>query len=275
MKKNNYYCGKITIIGKTNVGKSTLLNRLIKKKISIISYKSNTTQKNIKGIFTNKKHQFIYIDTPGCIYKKNFFYLKENINISDIIIFVINKNIWKIEDDNILQKIKKTKKPIILVINKIDCIKNKNILLPYINFIKNKFLFYSIIPISSKTGENINILHKIIKKILPKKKHIYTNNIITNYSDKKIIKEIIREKFINILNNELPYSIKIKLDYFKKKKIFYIIKIIILVKNIRHKKIIIGKKGKIIKKCNILARKDLEKFFNKKVHLFMWIKYKF
>ncbi|WP_343190460.1 GTPase Era [Buchnera aphidicola (Mollitrichosiphum nigrofasciatum)] len=275
-KKKKYFCGKILIIGKTNVGKSTLLNRLTNKKISIVSYKKNTTQKNIKSIITNKYYQYIYIDTPGLEYKNNNtikrkkFYINTKI---DIIIFVIELIYWSNIEKYIFEKIKKKKTHIILVINKIDKIKNKNILLPFLQQFKEKKIT-EIIPISSLTGENINILFKTIKSLLPIKKHKYKNNITINDSKKFFISELIREQCIKLLKHELSDTIEIKINTFKKNLFSYFIDATIFVIHKRHKKIIIGKKGEIIKKCSKLSRKNIEKFLNKKTHLYIWVNQK-
>ncbi|QCI25972.1 GTPase Era [Buchnera aphidicola] len=274
MKKNTY-CGYIGIIGRTNVGKSTILNQLIDKKISIISKKSGTTQKNITGIKTVIQHQFIYIDTPGIeiypTYQKKS--ILQNNNYINIIIFVINKINWGNIENIILEKINKTHIPTILVINKIDHIKNKKTLLPFIDLISKKKNFLDIIPISAKYAKNINLLSRSITKNLPKAKHIFPKKKITTNSKEFIISEIIREKFLQFLNQEIPYCIKIKIQLFYiDTNNIYQIYATIYVKNIRHKKIIIGKKGKKIKICHMLATKNISQFLGKDIQLHLTFK---
>ncbi|WP_343128348.1 GTPase Era [Buchnera aphidicola (Takecallis taiwana)] len=275
MNIDTTYCGKIGIVGRVNAGKSSILNKLIGHKISITSRKSGTTQKNIIGIHTVKKYQCIYIDTPGVEiskqhFKKIFFKKK---NYIQLIIFVINKTKWLTLEDIILQQIKKFLIPTILIINKIDHIKHKRQLLPFIDVIHKKHNFLSIIPVSAKTGKNINILSNIIQKNLPRSQYIFDKNNITTESTTFIISEIIREKLIRLLNQELPYLIKINIDmcYINHAGI-YQINASIFIKNIRQKKIIIGKNGEKINLCLALATKDIQKYIKKKIKLNVNIK---
>ncbi|QCI27173.1 GTPase Era [Buchnera aphidicola] len=275
MKKNITYCGHIGIIGRTNVGKSSILNKLINNKISITSKKSGTTINNIIGIKTIQQYQYIYIDTPGIEIKKKYF--KKNIlnknNYLKLIIFVISTIKWLEPEEKILKILKKINISTILVINKIDYINNKKILLPFINKIKKKYNFIAIIPISAKTGENIDALNTIIKNNIPQSKYIYSKNEITPLSKKFLISEIIREKLIRFLNQEIPYLIKVIIEsyYIDKFKICNIVASI-FTKNLRQKKIIIGKNGKKIKMCHYLSKKDIEKLLNMKVKLYLKIK---
>ncbi|WP_343192358.1 GTPase Era [Buchnera aphidicola] len=278
MKNNTQYSGTIAIIGKSNAGKSSILNKLIGEKISIISPKLHTTQENMIGIKTDNNYQAIYIDTPGLyqIKKDTKSIIEKKIDrtiySSNIIIFVTENIKWNNNDELIAKKIKKNNIPTIIVINKIDLIKNKNQLLPHINFLKSKILSNEIIFVSAKTGENIEILSNIVKNHLPISVHQFPKKQITNCSKYFIISEIIREKIIYCFNQELPYSIKVKIEsyYYTKKNIK--IHAIILVKNVNHKKIIIGNKGKKIKLFNILARKEISNKLQKKICLFLWVK---
>lgn len=275
MKKNITYCGHIGIVGRTNVGKSSILNQLIGHKISITSHKSGTTQKNIIGIHTIKQHQCIYIDTPGIEInrkhlEKNLF---QNKYCMQLIIFVINKTQWLQLEDVILKKIKKFFIPIILIINKIDHIKNKTQLLPFIKTINNKHQFLSIIPVSAKTGKNINVLSNTISNNLPKSKYIFFKKNITTHAKEFIISEIIREKLIRFLNQEIPYLIKVNIEkYCINKDGIHCIYAVILAQNFRQKKIIIGKNGNKIKICHLLAKNDIQKYLNKIIKLTLTIK---
>lgn len=280
MKIKQKYCGHITIIGKANVGKSTLLNKIIGKKISIVSRKKNTTQNNITGIQTQDHYQSIYIDTPGVVFdnKTNKIQYQKNnsyklIQIATLIIFVIDQVHWTEDDEIILNTIKKNRIPIIVIINKIDKITKKIVLLPFIDFLKKKFDFLEIIPISAKKTQNITLLNDIIKSYLPQKSHVYPAFYITTNSQFFTISEIIREQLILFLGDELPSIIKVQIDSFKKKENVEIyIKAIIWVKNIRQKSIVIGHNGEKIKKISIISRKNIEKEFRIKTHLFLWVK---
>ncbi|NIG99222.1 MAG: GTPase Era [Buchnera aphidicola (Periphyllus acericola)] len=282
MKKKKYYYGKILIVGFQNSGKSTLLNKIIGKKISITSKKKNTTQENIIGIKKKKKIQFIYIDTPGFNIKKNISenIIKKIINFENhifkkikFVILIFSQKNWNNKNNILINFFKKIKICIIIVLNKIDKIKNKNFLLPIIDYLYKSFKIKKIIPISSKTGENINVLEKIITKKILKKKNISKKNKKYNSSLKFKIHECVREKIMRYFGDELPYTTKIKIKKIKKNvKKEKIIHVYIYVKNNRQKKIIIGKKGKKIRLCSIISRQDLEKNLKNKIHLFLWVK---
>ncbi|WP_343184195.1 GTPase Era [Buchnera aphidicola (Ceratovacuna keduensis)] len=274
----NMFCGTILIAGKTNVGKSTLFNKLIGNKISIISNRKNTTKKYILGVDNDINYQSIFIDTPGFNkkkYKKNKLKIFNKNFYIDIIILVIDRTIWKKEDETILKNLNKNKKPIMLVINKIDKIKKKEILLPFLQNIYNSNKFFKLIPISAKKKYNILEIKNIIKKKLPIRNHIFKKNFFTYNTKKFFISEIVRETFMHYLQQEVPYKLKIKIEIIKKilNKELYI-KILIIVKNNRHKKIVIGKNGSMIKKCNIRSRIEIEKILKKKIHLYINVLYK-
>lgn len=282
MKIKQKHCGYITIIGKANVGKSTFLNKIIGKKISIVSRKKNTTQNNITGIKTQNNYQFIYVDTPGIIlnkrnkkikYQKHTFHqIRKS---STLIIFIIDRTFWTEDDEMISNEIKKYKIPVIIIINKIDKITNKIILLPFIDFLKKKVDILEIIPISAKKIKNITLVNNTIASYLPQKPHIYPEFYITTNSQFFTMSEIIREQLIFFLGDELPSIIKVEIDDFQKKenKELYI-RAIIWVENIRQKSIIIGHNGEKIKKISMNSRNNIEKEFHIKTHLLLWIKYK-
>jgi len=280
VNNNKYYCGTITIVGQPNTGKSTLLNKLIGDKISIISKKLHTTQECIKGIKTNGYYQSIYIDTPGIKNKKYYITniiqkkIDQAIYNSDLVIFVITKITWNIDDKLILKKIKKKSNNIILVINKIDIIKNKNILLPYVTFLNKQFSFIETVFVSAKTGENIELLSTIIQENIPKSLHQFNKDQITDNTQNFVICEIIREKIIYFLRHELPYVISLTIKNIKIINNRMIINVIIFVKNVNQKKILIGNKGEKIKLFSILSRKTLEIKFKTKVSLYLWVQIK-
>ncbi|QJC33250.1 GTPase Era [Enterobacteriaceae endosymbiont of Donacia clavipes] len=269
------YYGKILILGRSNVGKSTLINTLIGKKISIISHKINTTNFNIVGIYNNNSYQIEYIDTPG-----NIFFNKINFNLLinnkfNFILFVLDRNKWNHIEKKILEILNKINIPIILIINKVDKIKNKNILLPYINSIKKKIKFIFLFIISAKYKLYTDVINNFICKNLPKKKHRYPKNYITNQTKEIIIKEIIRENIIKYIHKELPYLINIKINNILKEKIKKNeIKILFLVKNLNQKKIIIGKKAKKLKLIKYQSEQNIENFFKKKINLKIWVQIK-
>ncbi|MGK2896833.1 MAG: GTPase Era [Candidatus Makana argininalis] len=275
------YCGYVPIIGRSNVGKSTLLNYLIGSKISITSKKQQTTKKLIFGIHTNLLYQVIYVDNPGfMIKKKTESFFNKNVNKSfinkiDTVIFVIEAIKWNIIEDKLLKIINNNNYNIIIAINKIDKIKNKKLILPFIKLIYLKNIFYEIIPISAKNGMNIDLLSKIVFRSIKQRNHIFPKNYITNQSKKFFISEIIREKILRLIGDEIPYLISVYIEKINKNKNgIYIIYSVVLVNNINHKKIIIGNNGKKLKLISILAKKDIEFIFKIRIFLNIFIKIK-
>ncbi|WGS66309.1 GTPase Era [Enterobacteriaceae bacterium ET-AT1-13] len=267
--------GFVSIIGRTNSGKSTLFNKLIGKKISITSKKKNTTINNILGIYKKNLHKIIYIDNPGFIINKNnkniINYNINNIKYNiDIIIYIIEGTILKNYDLKIINNFKKIKCPIIVIINKIDIIKKKIYLLPYIKFLSKNINFNEIIPISAKFNININIIKKKIFTILYKKNNL-NYYFYNKYSENFIISEIIREKLIRFLGQELPYSTNVKIEKKYINNNYYNIFVLILVKKKSQKKIIIGKNGNKIKIISIYSKKEIERKLKKKINLFLKI----
>ncbi|CAL4042873.1 GTPase Era [Buchnera aphidicola (Anoecia corni)] len=274
MNTKKKYCGKILILGRTNTGKSTLFNQLVEKKLSIVSKKKNTTIKNIIGAKISLNIKYIFIDTPG-IYSSNGIYLKrinKNIQNIQLILFVLEKTIWTTYDEEIYKYIKNKNVPIIVVINKIDLCKNKQMLLPYMNFIQKKINPISIFPISAKKKYQLSILLNNIKKFLPETIYINKNNIEKIKNNRYMYTELVRETLFHYLNKEIPYNIDVKLHKLyvlpnKEKKIY----IEILISNKNHKKIIIGKNGNKIKRISIMSRKKIEIFFKEKTHVMLKI----
>ncbi len=261
----------ISIIGKPNVGKSTLFNKLINKKISITSKKKNTTQKSLIGIKNKKNKQFIYIDNPGwnniniIKYLKNIIkYIKLNLlnNNINLFIIIIEKQL-NFNEIKIIKFIKKIKIPLLILINKIDKLKNKSLLLNIIQQIKN-FKINNIIPTNLKKKKYLNIINKTINKFLINKNHLFKKNILTNKTDKYIIKEILREKIFRLMGDEIPYNLKFKINnLYKKNNILYIEFYLITFKK-QYIKILIGKNGNKINKIIYLSKKSIKKYFNYK-----------
>ncbi|QJC29912.1 GTPase Era [Enterobacteriaceae endosymbiont of Plateumaris sericea] len=272
----SFYFGRVLILGRTNVGKSTLLNQLVEKKIAITSHKINTTYFNITGIYNYNNYQIEYIDTPGFINKNNIthnLFINKNF---DIILFVLDRNKWNDIEEKIIKIINNFSIPIIIIINKIDKISNKTILLPHINFIKNKISFIDLIMISAKNKLYISNIHKIIFKILPNKYHFFPKNYITNQTKELIISEIIRKYILKYIHNEIPYIIKIKVEPFiiSSKTFTNNINILLYVKKISQKKILIGKNARILKFIISKSKNDIEIFLNKQISIKIKIKLK-
>ena len=281
MSKNIQKCGYVSIIGRPNVGKSTLLNKLIGQKISITSRKPQTTRHSILGIATHQDTQIIYVDTPGIHdnYKKaiNRYMNKSAINATlgvDIIIFMIEGLVWNELDELVLQKLQQQEIPVILVVNKVDKIKRKDILLPYINELALKYNFEQIIPLSAKTSDNIDKLENVLQNYLPEHDFIFDASQITDRPMRFIASEIVREKIFRLCGQELPYSATVEIEKFKLEENIYHIAALILVEKESHKRMIIGNKGEKLKEIGRSARIDLEQQLDNKVFLECWVKVK-
>ena len=276
------FCGYISIIGKPNVGKSTILNSILDKKVSITSRKSQTTRNNILGIKTENNKQMIFIDTPGMHIKSkrtmNKILNKSAQGIiedSDIILFVIQRLSIDNEDEMILKKLQQTGQKIICVINKIDQVDNKNKFLPFIEKISSMHPFDEIILVSAKTKDGLNDLVSIIKNNLPENNHIYDNNFkIENDQDSFMFSELIREKIIRKLGDELPHDTFVEIDLIEDKEEIIEIQATIYVSRKSQKQIVIGSGGEVLKQIGKQSRLEIEKHLNKKVFLKTWVKVK-
>ncbi|OCG36779.1 MULTISPECIES: GTPase Era [unclassified Gilliamella] len=283
MTETTQHCGFVAIVGRPNVGKSTLLNQLLGQKISITSRKAQTTRHRIVGIDTQDSDQIIYIDTPGLhIEEKRAINRLMNraasssIGDVELVIFVVEGTHWNDDDEMVANKLKDCKSPVLLVINKIDNVTDKTQLLPHIQAISQKINFLDVVPISAEKGEGVDIIKDIVKKHLPEGEHHFPEDYITDRSQRFMASEIIREKLMRFLGDELPYSVTVEIEQFKvdERNGMYRINGLILVEREGQKKMVIGNKGEKIKKIGIEARKDMQSFFDNKVHLELWVKVK-
>ena len=279
---DNLYCGYVSIIGKPNVGKSTIINSILNKKVSITSRKSQTTRNNIIGFKTQGNKQMILIETPGMHIKSQKTMNKilnksaqSIIEDSDIILFVIQRLSLDKEDELIIEKIKETDQKVICVINKIDQIENKNKLLPFIEKLSSFKVFHEILPISAKTKDGINQLESIIMSNLPENMHIYSqDDFVIQDGGEFMISELIREKIIRKLGDELPHDIFVEINIFDKKDNVTEIHATIFVNRKSQKQIVIGAKGEVLKHIGTEARIEIEKYLDSKVFLKTWVKVK-
>ncbi|OCG02743.1 GTPase Era [Gilliamella apis] len=283
MTESKQHCGFVSIVGRPNVGKSTLLNQLLGQKVSITSRKAQTTRHRIVGIDTQGDDQIIYIDTPGLhIEEKRAINRLMNraasssIGDVELVIFVVEGTHWTDDDEMVAGKLKDCKAPVLLVINKIDNVTDKTQLLPHIQEISQKIKFLDVVPISAEKGEGVDIIKDIVKKHLPVGEHHFPEDYITDRSQRFMASEIIREKLMRFLGDELPYSVTVEIEQFKvdERTGMYRINGLILVERDGQKKMVIGNKGEKIKKIGIEARKDMQLFFDNKVHLELWVKVK-
>lgn len=282
MNEYQTYCGFAAIIGRPNVGKSTLLNQLLGQKISITSRKPQTTRHCIMGIQTEGAYQTIYVDTPGMHIEEKrainrLMNRAANSYIGDVelVIFIVEGTRWMPDDEMVLNKLRCSKVPVMLAINKVDNIQNKSILLPHLQFLSQQMNFIDIIPISAETGKNVDTIAGIVRKYLPQAAHHFPEEYITDRSKQFIASEIIREKLIRFLGAELPYFVTVEIERFVVNKYgCYNINGLILVDRTGQKKIVIGNKGSKLKTIGIKARKDMEEMFKANVHLELWVKVK-
>ncbi|MGC7589597.1 GTPase Era [Bisgaard Taxon 46] len=276
------YCGFIAIVGRPNVGKSTLLNKILGQKISITSRKAQTTRHRIVGIHTEGPYQAVYVDTPGLhIEEKRAINRLMNraassaIGDVDLIIFVVDGTHWNEDDEMVLNKLRAAKAPVVLAINKIDNIKNKEEMLPFITDLSSKFDFAHVVPISAQGGKNVDELEKIVRNSLREGIHHFPEEYVTDRSQRFMASEIIREKLMRFTGDELPYSVTVEIEQFKlNERGTYEINGLILVEREGQKKMVIGNKGQKIKQIGIEARSDMERLFDNKVHLELWVKVK-
>jgi len=275
----NFHCGYIAILGRPNVGKSTLLNHLIGQKLSITSRKPQTTRHQILGIKSTDDTQFIFVDTPG-LHKGGKQALHRYLNRAarsivqdvDIIIFVVEALRWDDEDDIVLKYIKEARCPIILVVNKVDLVKDKDELLPYLENVGKKHSFDGVVPVSANKNLQLDTLLDLVKQKLPESEPHYPSDQITTRSSNFVAAEMIREKIVRLLGDELPYATTVEIEKFEDTKKLLRLHAVIWVERDNQKAIVIGEKGEKLKKIGMQARKELQNFFEKKVHLETWVK---
>lgn len=272
-------CGYVAIVGRPNVGKSTLLNYILGMKLSITSRKPQTTRHQILGVKTTDDVQAIYVDTPG-IHQRSGTAINKYMNRAatsvlndvDVVLFVVQAKKWTEEDDAIVKKLETVKSPVILVINKMDKLEGKKQLLPLMEQLSSKLGFAEIIPVSALNGVNVETLEQKIAPLLPENAHFYPDDQVTDRSMRFIASEIIREKLIRELGQELPYTSAVDVDKYEDGEHLVRIHATIYVESAGQKAIIIGKKGARLKSIGTKAREDISKMIGVKVYLNLWVK---
>ncbi|MDD2269643.1 MAG: GTPase Era [Eubacteriales bacterium] len=270
----------ITILGRPNVGKSTLLNALLGEKIAIVSKKPQTTRTRITGVLTKGEKQYVFIDTPGLHSPKNLLgeYMMRAVGSAmtenDITLFVIEATTeLNIAEKNALSKLSASNSKVILIINKIDAV-NRVVLAESIAAISSMYNFYSVIPVSALQNDGIDIIFKEIEPLLIDSPHFFPDDTLTDMPEKQIVAELIREKLLRLLDDEVPHGIAVGIEEFKETKDLLSIRAEIYCEKETHKRIIIGKNGEMLKKIGTYAREDAEKFFGIKIYLDLWVKVK-
>ncbi|MBU2919240.1 GTPase Era [Psychrosphaera sp. F3M07] len=274
-------CGLIAIVGRPNVGKSTLMNNILQQKISITSKKPQTTRHRILGIHTEENEQVIYVDTPG-LHKEEKRAINKLMNKAassalgdvELVLFVVEAMKWHDDDEMVLNKIIRSKQPVVLLINKVDEIKHKEDLMPFLQKVSAKHNFEQIIPISAEKGTNVEAIKELVSDYLPENPFFFPEDDVTDRSSRFMAAEIVREKLMRFLGEELPYSVTVEIEQFKWDEKIWRINALILVEREGQKKMVIGSKGEKLKIIGRDARQDLESLLDEKVYLELWVKVK-
>ena len=276
--KENFKSGFVTLIGRPNVGKSTLMNHLIGQKIAITSNKPQTTRNRIQTVLTTEEGQIVFVDTPG-IHKAKNKLGEYMVNIAERSLNEVDVVLWLVEPSNfigagekhIIEQLKKVKTPVILVINKIDMVKREEIL-AFIDTYRKEYDFAEIVPVSARTGDNTDELVKVILNYLPYGPQFYDEDTVTDQPERQIVAELIREKALHCLNEEIPHGIAVAIDQMKMNKKVCHIDATIICERDSNKVIILGNQGSMLKKIGSTARYEIERLLDCKVNLKLWVK---
>lgn len=275
-------CGFVAIVGRPNMGKSTLMNHILGQKLSITSKKPQTTRHQIMGIKTEGDLQVIYVDTPGLHKDDGKKALNRYMNKAasdalrdvDLVVFMVDRTAWTEEDQLVLEKLERARCPVILVVNKIDSLNDKASLLPHLQALSEKMAFAEIMPMSATDGHNVDQLEKIIASHMPKGMHYFPEDQVTDKSSRFLAAELVREKLMRNLGDEVPYGTTVEIEEFKydEAKKLTTISALILVERDGQKRIVIGDKGSRLKTIGRDARLDMERAFDSKIMLNLWVK---
>lgn len=274
-------CGYLAITGRPNVGKSTLLNRVIGQKLAITSHKPQTTRHSILGIKTLPRGQIVYVDTPGMQRRLDSAmnrYLnrtaKSVLSDVDAVLFVVEALRWTEEDAAVLETVGRAGVPVILAINKVDQVRRKDDLLPFMAEMSARYDFQAIIPVSATKGTQLEQLEKVVFDALPRGENLFPEEQVTDRPERFFAAELVREQLTRRYGKELPYALSVEIDAFEAKGSLYRISAIIWVERPGQKAIIIGKNGASLKEAGREARIQMERFFQCKVYLKLWVKVK-
>jgi GTP-binding protein Era len=273
--------GYVALVGRPNVGKSTLLNYLVGQKVSITSRRPQTTRHRIHGIKTTGEGQAVFVDTPG-IHASQKRAMNRYLNRTagsalldvDLIVWVIDRLAWLPEDELVLGRIKSAETPVILVINKVDRVEDKGALLPFLEQAEARHPFAALIPVSALKGDNLDVLERKIMALLPDGEPIFPEDRITDRTERFLAAEIIREKLLRSLGQEVPHALSVEIEQFKAEGNLTRIAALIWVEREGQKAIVIGHKGEVLKKVGERSRLDLERLLDGKVYLQLWVKVK-
>jgi len=278
---DNFQCGFVALVGRPNVGKSSLLNRLVGQKISITSRRPQTTRHRILGIKTAEHYQIVFVDTPGLHTRQpramNRYLNRaaaDSLTDVDVVVLVVEGKRWQEDDDWVLQKLQDLSCPVIVAVNKVDRITDKQTLLPFLQELAARRDFVEIVPVSARTGDQLAQLEAAVLKYLPQSPPLYDEDQVTDRSQRFLAAELVREKLFRKLGEEIPYGLTVEIESFREKGGVLHIHALIWVEKTGHKPIVIGNKGQLLKEVGREAREDMQQAFDQKVFLQLWVKVK-
>ena len=276
---NDFRCGTATIVGRPNVGKSTLLNRLVGQKVSITASKPQTTRHRISGVASRADGQIIFVDTPG-IHRERRSAMSRYLNRTaraatedvDVVVFMVEALRWTEEDEDVRRGLRGARNPVLLVPNKIDRIPDRTALLPFLERFGTDDEFVEIIPVSARRAENVDNLVEQVRRRLPEGPAMFPADALTDRSERFLAGELVREKLTRKLDQELPYQLTVEIERFRIEKGILNIGAVVWVERSSQKGIVIGKGGKVLKAVGAEARANMETLFGRRVHLEIWVK---
>lgn len=278
---STYRSGYVALVGRPNVGKSTLLNRLIGQKVAITSHKPQTTRHRILGIQSREDGQIVYIDTPG-IHDRGMQALNRYLNRAahsalqevDLALFVVQAGVWNREDEMVLKAIQQAGTPTIAVVNKMDTVRPREALLPYLSELGQRHDFLEVVPVSARDGTQVETLETVLLKYLPVGEAIFPEDQLTDRPERFFAAELLREQIIRRYHEELPYAVTVEIERFQEEHGRYVIGAVIWVERDSQRGILLGRQGQAMKEAASAARRNMEEFFQARVHLDVWIKVK-
>ncbi len=281
MPEEKTHSGMVALVGRPNVGKSTLLNRLLGQKLAITSHKPQTTRHRILGIRTREDGQIVYIDTPG-IHDRGRQAMNRYLNRAahtalqevDLVLFVVQALVWNREDQLVLDAIRRAGVPAMVAVNKVDTVKPRERLLPYLAELGRRHDFVEVVPVSAKEGTQVDVLDSLVLRQLPEGGPIYPEDQITDRPERFFAAEILREQIIRRYHEELPYAVTVEIERFEEEPGRYVIGAVIWVERESQRGILLGRQGQAMKEAASAARRNMAEFFDTRVHLDVWIKVK-
>ncbi len=275
------HCGYCAIVGRPNVGKSTLLNQLVGQKLAITSRKPQTTRHSIIGVNTHADGQVVYVDTPG-IHQRGDQALNRYLNRTaraslsdvDLVLFVVDALVWTKEDEAVLDSLGRANAPVILVVNKVDKINKKEDLLPFLSEVNSRYEFAEVFPLSARKRINVDTLEEKVFSLMPVNDNFFPEDQLSDRSERFFAAELIREQLTRRYAKEIPYALTVEIEKFEEEGNLYRIHALVWVERKGQKQIIIGHQGEALKEVGQSARLEMEKFFDHKVYLRIWVKVK-